>query len=751
MTNWPWPLDGVQNWFEGLWDDLSDWFGSIWRHVTDVFNDIVNFVWDGFYDMYVWLQRYVITPIYSSANWVISSFYDMINWLWGAVSGSINWLSNTITYSIQWLENSISPALDFISNFVGDISSWIYNAVNDAMGWFSNSISSLLNNLSRGLDSLVTWVGSITTDITSWVGREFNSLRDFMETIVHGALSGVAGALGAGLKDMFDWILGGLAGTIEFMLNTAKGAASWIGDVFNGFVQDITNRFTAAVKIGSPPPEFAGSMQDMVEGLTERVMVEIKKAETASFDINGAVGVGSSIAIGVLGAASLGLSLSAAFDAGHPLKKWGANDIVKQLFGYLGVSHLIAPIITTPYKEGVLEGLSQYYKKVYKLTVLGAGEVQRLLSRNLITEDVATDYLQRGGYHDETVEAFKKSAYSIPSIMDLRAMVWRGLITEDVFKDLLILTGMKPEVIPYEIELNKQIPDPADMIRFYVKEAHIAEKHAELPNEFVSDMKFRGFGEKWTKLFWGAHWVLPSIGDMKQMLYRTDFSIDNYKTLLKYHDFEPKYRDWLLQTSYSTIGRIDVRRAWELGIIDDAEMEKRMAIRGYNPEDAKLMAEIHMAVALSAEKNDLRDEAIANYAEGLISEEQLKARLIEIKIPDSVLDFHIGRAKSRLDRKLKLAAVTAIRKAYKLKNITEEEARAQLREVGILIDTENMIINAEKAAMSIKTEAKRKLTTAQLFKALGAELLTHEIVKERLLEMDYIEADADLLLEIEAA
>ncbi|GAH21078.1 unnamed protein product, partial [marine sediment metagenome] len=59
--------------------------------------------------------------------------------------------------------------------------------------------------------------------------------------------------------------------------------------------------------------------------------------------------------------------------------------------------------------------------------------------------------------------------------------------------------------------------------------------------------------------------------------------------LLKSLDIMPFWRDKLTEISYNPLTRVDVRRMYKLGVLDESEVKKSYLNIGYNENDAEKM------------------------------------------------------------------------------------------------------------------------------------------------------------------
>jgi len=178
--------------------------------------------------------------------------------------------------------------------------------------------------------------------------------------------------------------------------------------------------------------------------------------------------------------------------------------------------------------------------------------------------------------------------------------------------------------------------------------------------------------------------------------------IIDYKTMvqmLKYHDFEPVWRDRLIANAYAMVPRVDIRRGYVWGLLGAEELQARYEKLGYAPADATLMADIAKRFGLSAYYSRLLSVAAATFRKGQLSGPDFQAWMEVCGLPREAQD--------------------------------------------LLLSAETM---ARDAAVTMPGEEPRILSASQVCGAYTKGLLSLSAARERLLDMGYLEGDADLLL-----
>ena len=242
------------------------------------------------------------------------------------------------------------------------------------------------------------------------------------------------------------------------------------------------------------------------------------------------------------------------------------------------------------------------------------------LARKTALDNIApvTDLLElnrRGIFNDEAIaERYKQWGYSetdIGIMLQARTLqlnesyvreAWLRdeMTTEDVIINLSKL-GHRAEDIPLVMKLFKNVPPTQDAITFAVREVYdegVAQelnldKNFNLISEkFIEILKANGIDEEFAKYYWRAHWRLPSPNQFYEMFHRLDnFQLDDLRRGLELADYAPQYIDNMIATAYQPITRVDIRRLNRIGLVVDDELVKRYEDIGYNPDDAKLLAE----------------------------------------------------------------------------------------------------------------------------------------------------------------
>lgn len=263
-------------------------------------------------------------------------------------------------------------------------------------------------------------------------------------------------------------------------------------------------------------------------------------------------------------------------------------------------------------------------------------QVLSLFRRRYLTEGESLTELARLGWHAPDKAAVLDLAYTLPNAMLLvQGDLLREDTTENILKDIssadvhpnyaqvyldgILIKPASTDIIAYELrkdpnlsnldrelrklgvhpnyfpllkELAYQIPPVADIITMAVREAFTPDiaarfgQYEGLPTQFVEFVGKKGISREWAERYWAAHWNLPSPQQGFEMLQRGVISHDELALLLRALDIMPFWRDKLVQISYNPLTRVDIRRMYALGVLNENEIHKAYQDIGYNTENA---------------------------------------------------------------------------------------------------------------------------------------------------------------------
>jgi len=228
------------------------------------------------------------------------------------------------------------------------------------------------------------------------------------------------------------------------------------------------------------------------------------------------------------------------------------------------------------------------------------------------------------------------------------------------------------------------IPPLTDVLRFTVREVYDPERRRELlaiptPEEAYVYGAKHGLSKRHVDDYWAAHWELPPVTHLNDMLYRGLIDIDTYKRYIRYHDYDPTMIDKYTGIIYRPYTRVDIRRMWDLAVVTDEEVLENYRWLGYDEEHAKRMLLWTKAFVVA---RDVR----AMYSKGWINAEGAKQMLIDIGIPPERAEDFMKRlvkaeAGERIAKERDLTKSEIIKGAKK-QILTKDEAVTLLQDLG---------------------------------------------------------------------
>lgn len=325
-----------------------------------------------------------------------------------------------------------------------------------------------------------------------------------------------------------------------------------------------------------------------------------------------------------------------------------------------------------------------------------------------------------------------QQASFMPSINEAMVMLNRDLITPELFGHIVgRQTTFNPALVEVYDKLRYEIPGPADLIRFAVRDAYSPEivqqfQYAkETPDAIKPWMVKQGYGEpigiqlppnatnaaggaiageaSWFDLYWWSHWDLPSPTQGYQMLHRlyatsdygpspfvtpeTAFSSNDLSLLLKASDYPDYWRSRLMSISYHNLNRSDVIPMYERGLVDEATVYHALRSDGYRDQEAKVLvrlANFRKNAYLGIEPAKKAKEWVCKaYSEGMIARDNAITRLEEIGITRRFADAFLDSCDLEAQFNLNKERIRTLKRGFISGVVTEDGARNLLNRMNI--------------------------------------------------------------------
>jgi len=325
-------------------------------------------------------------------------------------------------------------------------------------------------------------------------------------------------------------------------------------------------------------------------------------------------------------------------------------------------------------------------------------EAMAMWYRGKIPKD-ERDYAIKGlGYKDEYITGYEDILRPRVTDAELVALWLRKAIPEGAFVAELRRRGYTDEEIEKIKTLAWRIPPLTDIIRMAVREAFTPEviakyglgaRYPALLTEWAEKV---GLKEEWAKRYWYAHWVLPSPTMGYEMLHRGVISRDELVDLLVYADYVPWWIDKMIEISYRPYTRVDVRRMYREGVLDEAGVFRAYKDLGYDDEKARNLTAFTIAEYGADERELTKADILGAYRDGVISRVDAKRYLEGIDYPGWVAEIYLDRVDYKRTEKEKKEIIRYIGIQYIESELTESEARAQLGRLALSGEHINRLI-----------------------------------------------------------
>jgi len=392
---------------------------------------------------------------------------------------------------------------------------------------------------------------------------------------------------------------------------------------------------------------------------------------------------------------------------------------------------------------------------------LSPSECAYFLNRNPTETEKVEEWLKANGYdtdkHYTLIQMYKPKL----SISEIVTGYLRGVFDEKEFNYLLSEHGLSERDIGYLKGIMYDYPSPTDFIRFAVRDVFVEDKEikkaleAEFPEGIVDYAEKAGLKREQLMWYWKAHWELPSPTQVYEMLHRLNpdvlairgkayegmgldldnlkLTLDDVKTYLRQADYDVRWRQRLVAISYSPLTRVDLRRIYALGLISDEELIARLMELGYTKEDAQLIAEFYKQYTEEEGREWTKSEIKYLLYYGIINEAQAKLYLMDLGYSEESAGQLIELWKAKLEEKDLREAQKYVRDAFAEGLITEEEARTQLKELGLAEEVIDVILAKEEKR---RQRSYKNPSPDKVVKWLKAEIITEQEARNMLKELN---------------
>ena len=304
--------------------------------------------------------------------------------------------------------------------------------------------------------------------------------------------------------------------------------------------------------------------------------------------------------------------------------------------------------------------------------------------RNAIDEEVYLDTMKKQGAGRDLSMLLLDIARPLLNAGELITLYRRGHVGEKPFRRDMEKLGYTSVDIGRLLTLTQFYPQPADLIRFAVREVYSPDVRRQygmdedFPPEFLEASAKAGMTPEQAQNYWASHWELPSINMGFEMLHRRVITQEDMSTLLRTQDVMPFWREKITQISYSPFTRVDIRRMYRDKVLSEEQVYESYQDIGYDEWHAEKLTEWTVQSVLGTEKDLTRTMILEGYEEGQLTREEAIAYFIRMRYDEKEADFILTLKDNDVAEKLQKEQIQTYQAMYRAGTSTTSEFKAQL-------------------------------------------------------------------------
>lgn len=344
----------------------------------------------------------------------------------------------------------------------------------------------------------------------------------------------------------------------------------------------------------------------------------------------------------------------------------------------------------------------------------------------------------------------------------------RGQVDEDrVFREARRLGWLDRSEVAQKMQLTEAVPPFGDVIRFMVRdvENEAAIRAGQLLDGFKENFKGQlqawatanGISEDLARKYWVAHWQWISNTQGYTMIHRLRpgrvdpglvTTAETIREVLKINDVAPAFIDRLIAISYAPLTRVDVRRAYEIGVLDRAAVKDAYLDLGYDETNAETLTrytekDIERKQERAVKVWSLSSIASA-YQAGTIDSSFAFSRARLLLPSDEAVERFLRDVDVKRESESKKACIKAVKKRFMVGELTTLQAQDEVSSYTFDRRTAEVIVAGWDCERSAR---RREVAAGVLCKWLSQGLISTAQYAVRLQNLGYTPEDGQRMIQ----
>jgi len=366
--------------------------------------------------------------------------------------------------------------------------------------------------------------------------------------------------------------------------------------------------------------------------------------------------------------------------------------------------------------------------------------VQGGLIQNVQDDKLLTD-IQLADIHPDFARTYLDAVLTKPSTEDVINYQLRKEPLLSGLSPELRKIGIHPDYFDLYKELAQIIPPIGDIITMAVREAFTPEiaskfgQYENFPQPLEEWAAKKGLSKEWAERYWAAHWSLPSPQQGFEMLHRGVITQDELNMLLRALDVMPFWRDKLTSIAYNVLTRVDIRRMYQTGVLNEGDVEQAYLESGYNEKDAKRLTEFTIKITQQTLSKFNSGDVIEAYATRKIDRGEAANLLSNLGIRSADIPNILESADYKKKWEFADTQTKAIRNLYKRRVYDKTQAQNALQQLNIPSDQIEALLN--QWFYELKEQEPALWTTAQTLTFVKQGIISKQRAKDELELLGY--------------